>query len=102
MKCEYEEEGHCSGEIRNCHAMTAYHFEGIKNSPEDPNKDFIACDGHYEDYAQHWQEQWDEYYGMVYEGIAAAQYQRENSYVEEYGPSPQDLFDDFASRIKFK
>ena len=101
MKCEYEEQEGCSGKIENRHAMTAYHFEGIANSLEDPNKDFLACDGHYDDYERHWQEQWDEYYGMIYEGIAGDLVRRENRYIED-APSFQELFEDFASRIKFK
>lgn len=66
MKCEYE--GHiceCFGEVSLHHAMTKYVFDGIKNSPEDPNKDFFACDDHWEEYRTHWQEMWDIYYGEV-------------------------------------
>lgn len=69
MTCRYHDEatemGPCQGEVKTRHAMTAYHFEGCPNSPEDPNRDFQACDAHWEDYRAFWQEQWDEYYAMV-------------------------------------
>jgi len=68
MTCRYCEEnpnGECEGEIRVRHAMTAYHFEGEKNSPEDPNRDFYACDSCYAAYVEHWTWMWEEYYNSV-------------------------------------
>jgi hypothetical protein len=64
MKCHYENcDGICEGKIELYHAMTAYHFEGVRNSPEDPNKDFYACEYHYGIYEDHWKNMWNEYYG---------------------------------------
>lgn len=67
MKCEFTDhpDANCSGEVKMYSAMTQYHFEGNKNSPEDPNKDFAACEEHYDFYYDHWQEMWGEYYGAV-------------------------------------
>jgi hypothetical protein len=70
MKCEFEQKGIgeptcCEGEVKLRHAMTAYHFEGVKNSPEDPNRDFYACEGCYQAYVEYWQYMWDEYYSSV-------------------------------------
>jgi hypothetical protein len=66
MKCQYEGlgpgGGECGGKVELHGAMTAYHFEGVPNSPEDPNKDFYCCELHYKDYEEFWQTQWDEYY----------------------------------------
>lgn len=68
-QCQYGHDdnpfGPCEGKVELRHAMTAYHFEGERNSPEDPNKDFLCCEMHYEEYCKHWKEQWDEYYSMV-------------------------------------
>ena len=65
MKCEHANhpDGPCEGEIELRGSMTAYHFEGTPNSPEDPNRSFYACDLHYEWYQEYWQGMWDEYYG---------------------------------------
>jgi len=67
VKCEYEDHPYCEckGEIKIRKAMTAYHFEGVKNSPEDPNRDFTACEEHYEAYVEHWTEMWNEYYSSI-------------------------------------
>jgi hypothetical protein len=67
VKCEYERldaEGKicCGGDIKLRKAMTAYHFEGEKNSEEDPNRDFYACEDCYKEYTDHWTWMWDEYY----------------------------------------
>jgi hypothetical protein len=72
MICEHTDcpDGPCEGEVSKRSAMTAYHFEGVRNSKEDPNKDFIACDFHYACYTEHWTEMWNEYYsalGIYYE-----------------------------------
>lgn len=107
MKCEYEHlkdhAGPCSGVIEIRHAMTRYVFDGVPNSPEDPNRDFIACEEHANQYNAFWQEQWDEYNSIVRDGLGGAMqvtYRREQCI--EYGPSLQDLFDDFAGRVKLK
>lgn len=70
MKCHWERldaEGKicCEGEVKLRHAMTAYHFEGEPNSPEDPNKDFYACEACWIEYRDYWQERWDEYYSGI-------------------------------------
>lgn len=67
MTCEYYDnpEYPCSGEVKLRKSMTAYCFDGVKNSPEDPNKDFYCCDEHYKDYYDYWKEQWDEYYSQI-------------------------------------
>ncbi len=103
MICEYEgHNGECSGKVTSRGSMTAYHFEGVRNSEEDPNRDFVACDLHYEDYYSFWKEQWDEYNGMVYEGIVEGQRRNETRYLEDSSPSFQEQFEDFASRVKFE
>lgn len=66
--CVYGKNDHtdpCKGRAVIRKAMTAYHFEGELNSPEDPNKDFYACDNHYEQYYEYWKMMWDEYYSNV-------------------------------------
>lgn len=64
--CEYyasdNHMGPCDGRVRVRHAMTAYHFEGKRNSLDDPNRDFVACEAHWQDYHQHWSDMWAEYY----------------------------------------
>jgi hypothetical protein len=63
MKCEYLGHGpDCSGEVSIRHAMTRYVFDGKKNSPEDPNRDFLACETHWGEYEDHWKEMWHQYY----------------------------------------
>lgn len=81
LKCEHDHpdhpEGPCEGEIKIRGSMTMYHFEGCNNSPEDPNRDFAACDAHYEGYRAYWQERWDEVNADIRQGIAdAAVYNR--------------------------
>jgi hypothetical protein len=67
MKCIYDDyprfmgDMGCEGEVKLHQSMTAYHFEGEKNSAEDPNKDFYCCDAHYKEYEAFWQDMWDEY-----------------------------------------
>ena len=66
MKCEYE--GccfDCEGEVEMRGAMTAYHFEGVPNSPEDPNRDRPMCEAHWQNYHDHWKAMWDEYYSGI-------------------------------------
>lgn len=65
MKCEYSEMGQCEGEVKVRKSMTAYHFEGVKNSPEDPNRDFHACDTCYSEHVAHWADMWNDYYSAV-------------------------------------
>lgn len=61
-KCEYCGEqdymGRCSGEVKIHCAMTAYHFEGVRNSKEDPNREFMACQEHWDQYRDHWEDMW--------------------------------------------
>lgn len=65
-QCEYEDPVcPCLGEIKIRRSMTAYPFKGIINSPEDPNRDFMACEIHYLDYFTFWKEKWSEYYSGV-------------------------------------
>jgi hypothetical protein len=69
-RCVYGHDGGpraepCRGKTELRTAMTKYHFEGEINSSEDPNKDFYACEEHYEDYCQYWQEMWNEYWRSV-------------------------------------
>ena len=62
LVCEYKSGeiwcGDCRGEVKFRKSMTAYHFEGKKNSLDDPNRQFMACDGHYEEYVAHWRDMW--------------------------------------------
>jgi len=63
MNCAFKDSPDpCDGEVKICHAMTAYHFTGELNSEEDPNKDFLCCEYHYKMYEEHWTEMWNEYY----------------------------------------
>ena len=55
----------CSGEVKLREAMTQYHFEGEANSPEDPNRDFLACEAHWERYEEHWSAMWADYHGII-------------------------------------
>lgn len=61
-KCEYCDTqdflGRCRGEVKKRGAMTAYHFEGVRDSKEDPNRRFMACDEHHEQYVEHWTDMW--------------------------------------------
>jgi len=83
QKCEYEGDYcECSGEVKTRHAMTAYHFTGTPNSPEDPNRDFLACEAHYEAYAEHWNSMWNEYYADIAAGIRDAEYHERLSRME--------------------
>lgn len=67
MECEFEThpDGSCEGEIKVRKAMTAYHFEGVRNSKEDPNRDFLACELHHGWYVDYWSEMWAEYYRNI-------------------------------------
>lgn len=61
-KCEHAHYQHitarCEGEVKMRGAMTAYHFEGTPNSKEDPNKSFLACKAHHDEYVDHWTDMW--------------------------------------------
>lgn len=48
----------CSGNVELRSSMTAYDFNGVKNSPEDPNRPFWYCDYHYGNYVDYWQDMW--------------------------------------------
>lgn len=65
-KCEYRTEqdyiGNCKGECELRTAMTAYHFDGARGSKEDPNRPFLACKEHWDQYHDHWTEMWQEYW----------------------------------------
>jgi hypothetical protein len=73
MICEYNHphnpEGPCEGEVKVRSSMTQYVFDGVKNSPEDPNRDFQACEYHYQCYREYWNEMWNDYYSMIRGGI---------------------------------
>ena len=56
MKCEYCGEP----DAKIVKAMTAYHFEGERNSPEDPNRDLTLCEQCKWEYEDHWEEMWAE------------------------------------------
>ena len=60
--CEY-----CGNHLNiNVHrAMTAYPFDGEKNSIDDPNKDLTLCDSCWEDYKEYWADMWREYYANI-------------------------------------
>jgi hypothetical protein len=84
--------------------MTAYCWDG---KGVDPNGDVVLCEAHAEEYREFWREQWDEYYGIVREGVFGAlrQQELESRRREEQDsnrPTPQEMFEDFASHIKFK
>ena len=68
-RCAYGKDGDCQGKVELHGAMTAYHYEGEKNGSDDPNKDFYACERHYDDYYTYWREQWDEYYSTIRSGL---------------------------------
>lgn len=64
-ECEYPDlHGHCEGEVKLRHAMTQYCYteEDRLNGKEDPNKDFHACEYHWQCYYEYWREMWNEYY----------------------------------------
>lgn len=48
-----------AGEITK--SMTAYAFDGEKNSPDDPNRDMWLCPDCREGYIEHWTDMWDEW-----------------------------------------
>lgn len=67
MSCVYckDSSDFCIGPAERRKSMTAYHFEGVPNSPEDPNKDFYACDLHYKEYQEYWKTMWEMYYSGI-------------------------------------
>lgn len=64
LRCEYGADrldiygGECSGNVKFRTSMTAYSFSGKKNTPEDPNRKFVCCDSHYEEYVVYWEDMW--------------------------------------------
>lgn len=66
--CEYKDDPswiECGGEVKVRPAMTAYVYEGPENAPEDPNRDFAACENHYTAYLEYWDEMWKEYWSNI-------------------------------------
>lgn len=43
-------------------AATAYSWDGVG---PDPNGPILLCDSCYEEYTEHWKEQWDAYYDAI-------------------------------------
>lgn len=99
MTCEYEGGpfGPCEGEVKLRSAMTAYHFEGCRNSPEDPNREFSACDSCYQEYAAHWSEAWREHNQDIMDGIRDAEYQER---IREYEDREQQRHDWEQQRLE--
>lgn len=91
-ECEYKDMCECKGEVKLRHAMTAYHWDG---TGEDPNRDFYACDDHYEMYREYWQGMWDDYYGIVSEGIIGGLARRERYILETERESFQEQAEEF-------
>ena len=62
LECEYvgQHPSNCSGEVKFRYAMTAYHYEGKRNDFDDPNRQFMACESHYEEYQDYWRSMWIE------------------------------------------
>lgn len=42
--------------------MTAYHWDGAIDDPENPNAPWLGCPNCAEDYRREMQSQWDDYY----------------------------------------
>lgn len=73
MSCKYAfSDTPCEGEIQTRNAMTQYHFDGVSNSPEDPNADFQACQVHWEEYEAHWTDMWEQYNGIIADNMHQA------------------------------
>jgi hypothetical protein len=47
-------------------SRTAYHFEGERGSPDDPNRPVPLCRPCAEEYHAYWDERWAEYYAGRY------------------------------------
>jgi hypothetical protein len=74
QRCSYEGNpcsGPCQGEVELRPAMTAYCYDAADRAAgkPDPNPSFYACESCHEAYTEFWQEQWDEYYSVVREGL---------------------------------
>lgn len=64
-ECEYPTvHGDCEGDVRFRHSMTQYSYgeEDRLAGKEDPNKNFYACEYHWQCYYSYWREMWNEYY----------------------------------------
>jgi hypothetical protein len=62
MNCEY-----CGVDnAQSISAMTAYYWAG---EGENPNRDLVLCNNCAQNYQEYWQDMWDEYNDMVYEGL---------------------------------
>jgi len=48
----------CEGCVKWRNAMTAYDYSGEKNTIDDPNRDVLLCDKHWQDYEYYWNDQW--------------------------------------------
>ena len=100
VKCKYSDhpDGPCEGELKTIYARTAYHFEGIPNSPEDPNRDLILCEFHAKSYQEYWTNMWNEYYSSVGFGSGNFDYDNsQNGYDNGQISSLMDEFNDFIS-----
>lgn len=64
MKCPYE--GHecdCSGEVKERHRNTAYHYSAEDEAAGKPNPNLmVSCEAHYQIDYDRYQELWDDYY----------------------------------------
>lgn len=72
MECTYKGlcgDEPCEGAVELRTAMTQYHWDGPESGKPDPNASFLACESHWVDYHDKWKAQWDEYYGIIYEGL---------------------------------
>ena len=56
MKCD--DCGYTTDSVKHRESMTAYHWDGTGDDPNDPGN---LCDVCYEDYCEHWRAMWDEY-----------------------------------------
>jgi hypothetical protein len=74
--CEYWESpwNYCGGQVTLRDSMTAYHW---KSGEPNPNRKFMCCDEHYEDYVEYWTEMWDEYYSSI--GYPRKKYERRSN-----------------------
>lgn len=97
MKCELQDDPNllCSGPVSLRGARTQYHFEGVIDSPEDPNRHFAACEEHSAAYDEYWDEMWADYYGIVKEGLQGGLIARERCSIQDDDSSLQDIFDNF-------
>lgn len=64
--CEYKIDSHygscCDGSTKLRKAMTAYHWDG---NGENPNRPFMSCELHYQEYHEYWSDMWQEYYSSI-------------------------------------